>query len=228
VRVAEGLVGSDDEAGSFIAGRDQLEEQVGGLWLAGDVADFVDDQHRVAAQPGQFGLQVAALVGVGEAGDPLGGGGERDPVPGLAGPDRQPGGQVGFAGAGRPEKDHVLPACHEVQGAQVGDDFSFQSSGMVVVELFQGLAGGEPGGPDTALAAVGLAGGDLTLQAGGQELLVRPGLGPGPLSQPRHRLPQRGGLQRPGQERDLRGGVPAVPGGGHHATPPSARPSAVS
>ena len=40
------------------------------------------------------------MVGVGEPGDPFGGGGEQDPVPGLAGPDRQPDGQVGLAGAG--------------------------------------------------------------------------------------------------------------------------------
>jgi hypothetical protein len=40
------------------------------------------------------------VVGVGEAGDPARGGGERDAVPGLAGPDRLPGGEMGFAGAG--------------------------------------------------------------------------------------------------------------------------------
>ena len=96
----------------------------------------------------------------------------------------------------------------EVQGAQVGDDVAFEAAGVVEVELLQALAGGEPGGADAALAAVGLAGGDLALQAGGQELLVGPGLGPGPLGQPGHRLAQRGGLQRPGQERDLGGHVP--------------------
>jgi hypothetical protein len=39
-------------------------------------------------------------VGVSEPGDPLGGGGEQDPVPGLAGADGQPGREVGLAGAG--------------------------------------------------------------------------------------------------------------------------------
>ena len=101
---------------------------------------------------------------------------------------------------------------------------------MVEVELFQGLAGRELRGPDAALAAVGFAGGDLALQAGGQELLMRPGLGPGPLGQPGHRFTQRRGLQRPGEEGDLGGGVPARlrRRGGHQATPPSARPRAVS
>jgi len=69
-----------------------------------------------------------------------------------------------------------------------------QAAGVVEVEFLQRFAGREPGGADAALAAVGLAGGDFTLQAGGQELLVRPGLGPGPLSQPGDRFAQGGGL----------------------------------
>jgi hypothetical protein len=32
---------------------------------------------------------VTVIMGIGEAGDPLGGGGEQDPVPGLAGADGQ-------------------------------------------------------------------------------------------------------------------------------------------
>ena len=143
------------------------------------------------------------MVGVGEPVDPFGGGGEQHPVPGLAGADREAGGQVGLAGAGRAEEDHVLLGGDEVQGAQVGDQVAFQAAGVVEVELLQGLAGREPGGADPALAAVGLAGGDLALQAGGQELLVGPGLGPGPFGQPGDRLAQRRRLQRPGQERQL-------------------------
>jgi hypothetical protein len=46
------------------------------------------------------------------------------------------------------------------------------------VELLQGLAGGEPGRPDPAFAAVRFPGGDLPLQAGDQELLMRPRFGP--------------------------------------------------
>ena len=54
---------------------------------------------------------------------------------------------------------------------------------MVEVELLEGLPGREPGGPDADLPAVGLAGGHLSLEAGGQELLVGPALGPGPFGQ---------------------------------------------
>jgi hypothetical protein len=43
---------------------------------------------------------------------------------------------------------------------------------VVEVEVFEGLAGWEPGSADPSFAAVGLPGGDLALQAGGEELLV--------------------------------------------------------
>jgi hypothetical protein len=92
------------------------------------------------------------VVGVGEAGDPVGGGGERDAVPSLAGPDRQAGGQVGLAGAGRAEEHDVLAAGDEVQRAQVRDQVALQAAGVVEVELLQRLAGGEPGSADPVRA----------------------------------------------------------------------------
>ena len=107
---AEGLVGGDDQGGAFVAGGDELEEQVRGFGFEGDVADLVDDQQRVAAEPAQLVLQPAGVVGVGEPVDPFGRGGELDPVPGLAGADREAGGEVGLAGAGRAEEDDVLLA----------------------------------------------------------------------------------------------------------------------
>jgi hypothetical protein len=83
-----------------VAGADELEEQVGGLGLEGDVANLVHDQQRIASEADELVLQPAACVGVGEPGDPLGGGGEQHPVAGLAGPDAQADGQMGLAGAG--------------------------------------------------------------------------------------------------------------------------------
>jgi hypothetical protein len=171
------------------------------------------------------------VVGVGEPGDPVGGGGEGNPVPGLAGADRNADREVGLAGAGRSEEDHVVLGGDEIQRAQVGDQVTLQSAGVVEVELLQALARGEAGSADAALPAVRLAGGDLALQAGGQELLVGPRLGAGPLGEPGHRLPQCGCLQRAGQERNLGCDVSrrGCLGRRHHAAPPSkSRPKAVS
>ena len=168
-------------------------------------------------------MQPAGVVGVGQPVDPLAGGGEQDPVPGLAGAHRQTDREVGFAGAGRAEEHDVVLGGDEVQGAEVGDEFAFEAAGVVEVELLERLAGGEPGRADAALAAVGLPGGDLALQAGGQELLVGPGLGAGPFGEPVDRIAQRRRFQRPGQNaisavvsrpEPGRGGF----GGGHQAT----------
>jgi hypothetical protein len=48
--------------------------------LERQVAGLVDDDQAVAAQPGQFPWQVAVPMGAGQAGDPVGRGGEQDPV----------------------------------------------------------------------------------------------------------------------------------------------------
>jgi hypothetical protein len=100
VRFAERFVRRHDQAGAFVARRDELEEQVGRFGFERDVADLIDDQERVAAQPDEFLLQTPAVMGLGQPGDPLAGGGEQDPVPGLAGADRDTDREVGFAGAG--------------------------------------------------------------------------------------------------------------------------------
>jgi hypothetical protein len=163
-------------------------------------------------------LQPADIVGLGEPVDPLGGGGEQYPVTGLAGPDSQPGREMGLPGSGWAEEDHVLLAGDKVQGAQVQDQVAFQSAGVVEVELLKGLAAREPGGADPAFAAVRVSGGNLALQAGGQELLMRPGLGPRPLSQPCRAVAQGRRFQRPGQERDLARRVLHVGAGRHPAT----------
>ena len=51
---AEGLLRGDDQGGAFVAGGDELEEQVRGVGFEGQVADLVDDDQPVAAQPGQL------------------------------------------------------------------------------------------------------------------------------------------------------------------------------
>ena len=54
-----------------VAGRDQLEEQVGGLAVEGDVADLVDDEERDPSEAGELVVQVTLLVGLTETRHPL-------------------------------------------------------------------------------------------------------------------------------------------------------------
>src|ERR671911_2764839 len=94
----------------------------------GDVADLVDDDKRVAAEPAELVVESSAAVGESEPVDPFGGGGEHDAVTVLAGPDGQADGEVGLAGAGRAEEHDVVLRGDEVQGAEVGDDLAFEGA----------------------------------------------------------------------------------------------------
>ena len=60
----------------------------------------------------------------------------------------------------------------------------FQGALEGEVEVLDGFACREPGGFDPQLTAVGLTGGDSTLQAGSEELLVGPFFAAGPFRQP--------------------------------------------
>ena len=99
----------------------------------------------------------------------------------------------------------------------MGDGVPLEGALVVEVEVFQGLASREPGGPDPDLATVGLAGGHLPLQTGGQELLVGPALRAGPLAQPLDGGRQGRGLQHPTEVGKISVGFGG--GAGHHATP---------
>ena len=69
-----------DQRGVLVAAGDELEEQVRGVLLEGQVADLVDDDQPVAPQPGELVGEPSGAVGLGEPGDPFGRGREQDPV----------------------------------------------------------------------------------------------------------------------------------------------------
>ncbi len=93
-----------------------MEKQVGGFGLERDVSDFVDDEQWVEGQADLFGLQGAAVVGGGQAVDPLDGGSEQDVVDDLAGADRDTDRQVCLAGTWWTEKQKVELGGDEEQG----------------------------------------------------------------------------------------------------------------
>jgi hypothetical protein len=91
-----------------------------------------------------------------------------------------------------------LLACY---AAQMGD-----------IEFLDRLDRGETGGADAGLAAVGLTGGNFPLEAGDEELGVRPGLLQGAFGQPFGGVQQGRGFHRPGQKGQIGGGLTACPG----------------
>ena len=65
----------------------------------------------------------------------------------------------------------------EVELSEVLDDLFLDGALEGEVELLEGLPGGEPGGLDPVLPAVGLPGGQLGREDGLEEPLVRPSPG---------------------------------------------------
>ena len=180
---AEGLVRGHDDAGPLVAGRDQLEEQVGGFAVEGDVADLVDDEERDAPEPAQLVVEPCRRRG------PRRGGSTHSAA--VAKATRCPARQARMPSAiarwvlpvpGGPKKTTLSLASMKSRVPRWATTSRGRSL-VLEVEVLDRLAGREPGGADADLAAVGLAGSHLAFQAGGQELLVAPGLGSGPLGQ---------------------------------------------
>jgi hypothetical protein len=120
--------------------------------LEGEVADFVDDDQSVAAQPGELGRESAEAVGFGESGDPVDGGGEQDAVAVVGGDHAERGGEVGFAGAGRSEQHDVAGLGQERPRGERGNLLSDRWL-VLPVEVVEGLAGREPGPADALRGA---------------------------------------------------------------------------
>ena len=86
---------------------------------------------------------------------------------------------MGFAGAGRPEQDHVLGFGQEHPGAQMRDEVPVRGGLVVEVELLQVLCAGEPRGLDPQGGPGGFAFGDFAGEDRGQVFLVGPAGVPG-------------------------------------------------
>src|SRR5688572_18919440 len=97
-------------------------------------------------------------LGLGEPGDPLGGGREGDALAGQAGADRDGDREMCLAGPGRAEQHDVLLGVQEVELAEVLDDLALDRALEGEVELLERLSGGKARRLDPVLAAVALSG----------------------------------------------------------------------
>ncbi len=76
----EGFVGGEDDGALFVAGADDLEEEVGAALVDGEVADFIQDEELGFEVATQFGLECAFELGGGEGVDDVDGVGKEDGV----------------------------------------------------------------------------------------------------------------------------------------------------
>ena len=170
--------------------------------LERQVADLVDDDQPVAAQPGQFLREPAGRWASVSRVTQSVAVANRTRWPCRAAAIAERGREMGFAGAGRAEQHDVAGLGEERAGGQGGDLLADGGLG-VEVEVLEGLAGGEPGGPDPQLGAGGVAGGDFPLEHGGEVVLVGPAGVAGLVGQPGGGFGDPRCLQRGGQVADL-------------------------
>jgi hypothetical protein len=127
----------------FISGVDQLEEQVAATWSDRQVADFVDDQQRAAAQEADFLAQGALAFSLGEDSDEIGKRDEVDALAGAHGLDREGRGEMRFSGAGWPEQVDDLGTVDEVETGERHDPVAVERGLEREVEAGERLDDGQ-------------------------------------------------------------------------------------
>ena len=154
--------------------------------------------------------------------DQVGGGEVADPVSGVDGGDAERDEQVALAGAGRADQAEVLRGGDPFQGGEVVQGRG-RDAGHGAVELVEGLDQRERRGLEPGGGVGGVAGGDLGLDEGAQQLLRCPALGLGGAQQLGGQLTHRGQLE-PAQPVDQIGCEHRCLAG--HDRPPRAPPRA--
>ena len=95
----EAAIRGENHGALFVAGVDQLEEEVGAAVADRQIADLVDDQQRGSAVEADLLDQAAFSLGPGQGLDQLGQRAAIDTPAGLHRGDAECGGQVTFSGA---------------------------------------------------------------------------------------------------------------------------------
>ena len=141
--VGDAAVGGQDDGAVFVAAADDLEQVRGGFAGHRQVAQFVADQQLRAVPEAHRGLPAAFDRGAVGAGDEVGGGGVVDAVAGLDGLVAERHREMRLADSGWPDQQDVGLLLDEPQRRELIDHAAVEGGLGVVVELLQGLAGGE-------------------------------------------------------------------------------------
>ena len=107
-------IGGEDHGALFVAGVDELEEQIAAAGNDRQVADFVDDEQCKSAEEPDLLAQGAFTFGLGERADEVGERGEVDAATGFDGFDAERQAEVALAGAGR--SSDILPGIRATAG----------------------------------------------------------------------------------------------------------------
>ena len=140
------LFETNGERPFFVAGVDELEEQIGATGGDGEVADLVDDQQRGPGIEADLLGQPALPLGLAQRCNQIGQGRAIDALAGLDGGNAESRGQMRLAGPRRPKEVNDLGPADEFELGQGGDPLPVERWQEAEVEGFKGLGGQELGG----------------------------------------------------------------------------------
>ena len=146
----EGFVGGQDDGTAFVAGADDLEQEVGTALVDGEIADFIKDEEGGGGVFAQFGFEGAFGLGGVQGVDDVDGVGEEDALAVLAGGVAEGRGEVGFAKADETEEDDVGFVADELEAEEVLDLEAVDLFGPVPAEGVEGFDDGKAGGVEAA------------------------------------------------------------------------------
>src|SRR6266545_5979598 len=154
--LAEGEVGGDDPRGALVALGDHLEDELGGAFREGEVAELIKDEELDAGVAADNALQLAPRLGLLELGGEAGEGCEAHAAALLAGADCERDREVRLAGAALAGEDDRF-AVIEPGAVGEGGDRRLRDGGVVVeAEVLEPFQQGEAGVEEApALSALG-------------------------------------------------------------------------
>jgi hypothetical protein len=148
----EGFVGGQHDGAVFVAGADDLEEQIRAVLVDGQLADFVEDKHGRAGVSAQLGFEGAFELGGAERVDDVDGGGEEDVDALLAGGVSERAGEMGFTEADEAQEDDVGFVMDELEAEEVLDFETVDLFWPVPAEGVEGFDDGEAPTPEQVSA----------------------------------------------------------------------------
>lgn len=153
----EAAIGGEDHGALLVAGVDELEEEIAATGNDRQVADLVDDQERGSAEMPEALAELSLPLSGCQRGNDVGEGGEVDAPSGLDRLDRERGGQMALAGAGRTEEVHHFGAVDEGEFGECEDPLPVERGLEGEVEASERLDRGEASQRQCGLDAAALA-----------------------------------------------------------------------
>ena len=141
----EAFVAGQDDAATFVAARDHLEEQIALQLVQRQVADLVEDQQARVRVGLQLLLEPVLVEGPCQRGHQVVCAQEEHAPPGRRRLQAQSNAEHGLPCPGRADDQDVLPVLEEAQRGEVSHQTTVHRGLELEVELLEGLAVGKTG-----------------------------------------------------------------------------------